>query len=213
LQWIQGECGPLENYARLAEYLGEKDFEVVFTGSAEDRKVIDDLIYDMNFKAINAAGNFSLGGLTAILANAALMISADTGPLHLARAVNTPTVGFYWGPNLINWGPLTRKIHRPMISWRMECPICGVVPNDPYPFEPKSPQCDHPVSFVRDITIEQVMHTVEGLLIEIGKNIKSNYNGPTNSNELPLRAATVSSTLKQQYSHCNVYTLLFIYLY
>jgi ADP-heptose:LPS heptosyltransferase len=125
------------------------------------------------------------------------MISADTGPLHLARAVNTPTVGFYWAPNLINWGPLSRKIHRPMISWKMECPICGVVPNDPYPFEPKSSQCNHPVSFVRDITIEQVIQTVEELLIEIEKNTKSNYNDATKSNKLPLRAETVSSTIEK----------------
>jgi ADP-heptose:LPS heptosyltransferase len=91
------------------------------------------------------------------------MISADTGPLHLARAVNTPTIGFYWAPNLINWGPVTRTIHRPLISWKMECPICGIVPNNPYPFEPKTDTCDHPVSFVRDITIEQVLEAVESL--------------------------------------------------
>ena len=160
---------PLENYARLADYLKEKGFEVVFTGSPEDRAVIDDIIYDMNYKAINAAGNFSLGGLAAVLSKASMMISADTGPLHLGRAVNTPTIGFYWAPNLINWGPLTRTIHRPMISWKMECPVCGIVPNNPYPFEPKTDTCDHPVSFVQDITIDEVIKTAEGLLSAISE--------------------------------------------
>lgn len=155
---------PLENYARLADELKQRNYEVVFSGAPEDRPVIDDIIYNMNYKAINACGNFRLGGLAAVLSEAALMISADTGPLHLARAVYTPTIGFYWAPNLINWGPLTRTIHRPLISWKMECPVCGIVPNDPYPFEPKSDTCDHPVSFVRDISIEQVLDAVDNLL-------------------------------------------------
>jgi ADP-heptose:LPS heptosyltransferase len=152
---------PLENYARLADELKQRHYEVVFTGAPEDRPVTDDIIYNMNYTAINACGNFSLGGLAALLSNATVMISADTGPLHLARAVNTPTI-------------LTRTIHRPMISWKMECPICGIVPNNPYPFEPKTDTCDHPVSFVRDISIEQVLETVDHLLPAL-ENIKS-YN-------------------------------------
>lgn len=155
---------PLENYARLADELKQRQYEVVFSGAPEDKAVIDDIIYSMNYSAVNTCGSFSLGGMTAVLSHAALMISADTGPLHLARAVSAPTIGFYWAPNLINWGPLTRTIHRPLISWKMECPICGIVPNDPYPFEPKSDTCDHPVSFVRDISIEQVLNAVDNLL-------------------------------------------------
>ncbi|MCW3081931.1 glycosyltransferase family 9 protein [Segetibacter sp.] len=155
---------PLENYAGLSDELRQRSFEVVFTGAPEDREIVDDIIYNTNYSAINACGDFSLGGLAALLSKAALMISADTGPLHLARAVNTSTVGFYWAPNLINWGPLTRSIHRPLISWKMECPICGTVPNDPYPFEPKTDVCDHPVSFVSGISIEQVLTAVEQLL-------------------------------------------------
>lgn len=161
---------PLENYVRLADELKQKKFEVVFTGASQDRQIVDDIIYNMNFTAINACGNFNLGGLAAVLSKAMLMISADTGPLHLARAVNTPTIGFYWAPNLINWGPLTRNLHRPLISWKMECPVCGVVPNDPYPFEPRTETCDHPVSFVRDISIEQVIHAVENFLPTLVKN-------------------------------------------
>ena len=155
---------PLENYAELADVLSQKNFEIVFTGAEEDKPAVDKIIDKMNFAAINVCGKFSLGGLAALLSHAALMIAADTGPLHLGRAVSVPSVGFYWAPNLINWGPLTRAIHRPLISWNMTCPVCGIVPNNPYPFEPHTSTCDHKVSFVRDITIQQVLDTVERLL-------------------------------------------------
>ena len=154
---------PVENYAPLADELKRKNFEVVFTGSAADRKVVEEIIASMNYSAINICGEISLGGLTALLSKAALVIGADTGPLHLARAVHTPTVGIYWAPNLINWGPVTRSIHRPVVSWQMQCPLCGIVPNDPYPFEPGA-NCDHAVSFVKDITVEEVLKAATPLL-------------------------------------------------
>lgn len=113
---------PLENYARLADELRLRNFEVVFTGSQEDKDSVDDVINKMNYTAINVCGDFSLGGLTAVISKAFLMIATDTGPLHLARAVGTPTIGFYWATNLVNWGPLTRGRHRPLVSWTMACP-------------------------------------------------------------------------------------------
>jgi ADP-heptose:LPS heptosyltransferase len=166
---------PIENYAKLADELRRKNVEVVFTGSAEDTQAIDHIIADMNGVATNACGNFTLGELSVVLSKASLMIGADTGPLHLARAVHTPTIGFYWAPNLINWGPVTRKIHRPLVSWKMECPLCGVVPNDPYPFEPHTDSCSHLVSFVRDITMEQVIAAAEILLGENGGTGNKSY--------------------------------------
>jgi ADP-heptose:LPS heptosyltransferase len=154
---------PLENYPLLADKLKQKNIEVVFTGSEEDKSAIEDIVTLMKEKAINVCGEFSLGGLTALLSKASLVIGADTGPLHLARAVNTPTVGIYWAPNLINWGPVTRSIHHPVVSWNMTCPFCGIIPNDPYPFEPRI-NCDHAISFVRDITVQQVLDAAESFL-------------------------------------------------
>jgi ADP-heptose:LPS heptosyltransferase len=154
---------PLENYPALIHELVQRNVRVVFTGSFADRPIVDSIIDNMNEPVINTCGQFSLGGLTALLSKAAAVIAVDTGPLHLARAVNTPTVGIHWAPNLINWGPLTRIIHRPVVSWNLVCPLCGIIPNDPYPFEPQT-NCDHAVSFVRDITVEQVLQAVDSLL-------------------------------------------------
>lgn len=161
---------PSENYAPLADWLKEKNLEVVFSGSKENNEKVEKIISKMKYKAINSCGTVTLGGLAAILKHASLVIAGDTGPLHLARAVNTPTVGIYWAPNLINWGPLSRSIHQPVISWNMACPFCGIIPNDPYPFEPQV-QCKHEISFVRDVTVDAVMKAAEKLLFK--KEIKA----------------------------------------
>jgi ADP-heptose:LPS heptosyltransferase len=156
---------PSENYVPLADWMYEKGFEVIFSGSKEEKEGVEQIISKMTHKAINTCGTVSIGGLAAIMKNAVLVISADTGPLHLARAVDTPTVGIYWAPNLINWGPLTRNIHRPVISWNMACPFCGIIPSDPYPFEPQD-GCKHEASFVRDITVDAVIKAAEPLLFK-----------------------------------------------
>jgi len=154
---------PLENYPTLADQLSEKNLAVVFTGAGQDFPWVEQIISSMKSHAFNTCGQFSLGGLTALLSHAAVVMGADTGPLHLARAVGTPTVGVHWAPNLINWGPVTRATHHPVISWNMHCPLCGEVPNQPVPFLPQH-HCKHEVSFVRDIPVEAVMHAMNQLL-------------------------------------------------
>src|SRR3712207_8868396 len=47
------------------------------------------------------------------------------------------TVGIYWCGNLINAGPVTRARHRPALSWRLDCPVCGA--------DCTRHRCDHPV--------------------------------------------------------------------
>jgi ADP-heptose:LPS heptosyltransferase len=108
--------------------------------------------------------SLGLGGLAALLKKSALVISNDTGPLHLARAVGAATVGIYWGPNVLNWGPLSRNRHRLAISWQIECPGCGVAPVHPWPFQPVTAACDHPYSFVESVTVAEVLALASDLL-------------------------------------------------
>lgn len=155
---------PLENYIELGQRLrAPYEVDIIITGTEEERAAVETILPQMQYPVINACGMLSLGGLTALLAGASLVVAPDTGPLHLARAVQTPTVGIYWAPNYIKWGPLTRSMHRPLISWIMQCPLCGIIPNDPWPFEPRA-GCEHPVSFVRDIRVEDVVGQAAALL-------------------------------------------------
>jgi ADP-heptose:LPS heptosyltransferase len=153
-----------KNFASVADALAEKKFKIIFTGNDDDKKNGDEIISQMKCPAINACGKLSLGGTAALFAMSRLMIGIDTGPLHLAQAVGTRTVGIYWAPNLINWGPLCRHNHRPVISWELQCPGCGAIPNNPYPFEPVSHSCSHPFSFIRNVTPENVLSQAKALL-------------------------------------------------
>jgi ADP-heptose:LPS heptosyltransferase len=113
---------PPERFAEIADRLGRP---IVVTGVEEERDVIEKMLAAMTRPARAVVGELSLGGLTALYAACDLLVANDTGPRHLAAATGTPTVGVYWCGNLINWGPLSRRMHRPLISWTPGCPVCG----------------------------------------------------------------------------------------
>lgn len=176
---------PLENFTAIGNEFCQSNYSVIFTGSQADNNKVQHVIDEMRFPAINACGALSLGGLAGLLVQSELVVASDTGPLHLARAVGAKTVGIYWAPNLINWGPLSRTQHRPVISWIMECPHCGTIPNDPYPFEPILLSCKHEFSFVKNITVKEVYETCQQLLAK-----KKDYLGESIFNE-PEKGITI----------------------
>ncbi|MBP2703181.1 glycosyltransferase family 9 protein [Microbispora sp. RL4-1S] len=148
---------PPERFAEVADRLGRP---VVVTGTEEERDVVDRVVAAMKRPARPVVGELSVGGLTALYAACDLLVSNDTGPRHLAAATGTPTVGVYWCGNLVNWGPLTRHLHRPVISWTTRCPVCGGAGADPV-----MRACGHPdASWVGDVTVDAVLEQAWDLL-------------------------------------------------
>jgi heptosyltransferase I len=89
---------PNEKFARLADtMIDEYDAEIIFTGGPEDRSIIQDIMSAMKGRAFNLAGHTTLKMLAALYEKAVLVISTDTGPMHLAAAVGTPVVAIF-GP-------------------------------------------------------------------------------------------------------------------
>ena len=154
---------PAARFAELADFLIEREYEVVLTGTLKEEERVMNVIRVMNRSAIPCT-YLGLGGLAALLQQSALVISNDTGPLHLARAVGARTVGIYWAPNVLNWGPLSRDRHRMAISWQLECPQCGIRPVSPWPFQPQIPDCSHPYSFVESVSVAEVLGLATELL-------------------------------------------------
>ena len=84
-------------FEELAERLLEKGFQVVFTGSREDRPLIDEMVRRLGSSVIRLDGRTSLKVLAAVYRSASVVVSTDTGPMHLAAAVGTPVVALF-GP-------------------------------------------------------------------------------------------------------------------
>jgi len=79
---------------RLASDLGAGVF---FTGGVEDRNIINEITGKMRNPALNLAGKTTLKELAALYEIVDLLVSTDTGPMHLGAAVGTPVVALF-GP-------------------------------------------------------------------------------------------------------------------
>lgn len=144
---------PLESFARVAESIGRKGYTVVLTGSAAERGLTARLRQLVRRPLVDLAARLDLGALAALLSGASLMVSNDTGPAHMACALNVPSVVIYWCGNVITAGPLKRERLRPVLSWTLRCPRCG-----------SEHRCACQASWVGEVTADEVLAEVDDLL-------------------------------------------------
>jgi ADP-heptose:LPS heptosyltransferase len=116
---------PPEKFAAAGDALADAGARVVVIGTEPERPLVEQVLSRMRASAEDLCGKLSLGGLAELLSRCALAVSNDSGPLHLAAAVGTQTVGIFWCLNMITAGIPGRRRHRPVISWQVTCPACG----------------------------------------------------------------------------------------
>lgn len=103
---------PPAHFAALADELtATLDAQIFLTGGVDECSIVQSVIQHMRTKPINLAGRTSLGGLAALIARLALFISNDTGPAHLACALDTPSITLFGPGDYGRWAPLDQKRH------------------------------------------------------------------------------------------------------
>jgi ADP-heptose:LPS heptosyltransferase len=152
-------CWPLERFAALGDRLAQAGMRVAVNGSAGEAALVDAVVGSMRQPAVALAGKLGLGGLCGLLERAALAVSNDTGPLHLALALGVPSVGIFWLTNLIEGMPLRQSGLRAALSLQTRCPVCGQ--------DNIASRCGHDASFVAAVSVEQVERLVWSLLDQL----------------------------------------------
>lgn len=93
-------------FPALGEALTE-EFRLVVIGGEADRELASEIVAATNGRAIDATGRLSLLASAELIRRSALLVTNDSLPLHLASAMNTPTVAVF-GPTVpeFGFGPL-----------------------------------------------------------------------------------------------------------
>ncbi|WP_110953334.1 lipopolysaccharide heptosyltransferase II [Anaerosinus massiliensis] len=94
-----------KNFANFINLLSP-NIQILLCGSKQDQQDVDEIIKRCNTPLLNAAGQTSLLELAALICQTDLVLTGDTGTLHIATALHKPTVSL-WGPTRPEqYGPL-----------------------------------------------------------------------------------------------------------
>lgn len=88
------------------------DFKILLSGGAEDRQDAESVAAAMQALGIDAeaiAGKYNLKEMESILAQAKLLVSVNTGIMHMGAAVGVPMVALHGATSITRWGPLSDK--------------------------------------------------------------------------------------------------------
>jgi ADP-heptose:LPS heptosyltransferase len=125
---------PVDRFAAVARALAGRGHRVVITGSAGEREVAEQVAQRAGLpESTVLAGRTGLTELAALVADARLLISGDTGIGHLATAYRTPSVLLFGPVPPRRWGPPPdRPYHRAI--WHGTRAEPGDAPEgDPHP--------------------------------------------------------------------------------
>jgi len=111
-----------KNFARLCDLIYIKyALPVVFTGA--EKESIARILAQMKTPAISLAGETSLRELAYLYRRAVLVISTDSGPMHIAAAVGTPVVALFGPTDPARTGPYGNGGHR-VLRKDLPCSPC-----------------------------------------------------------------------------------------
>lgn len=116
------KCWPPDKFAGLIRLLRERTgVSVIVVGGGRERALADTLCRGMGKGVVNMAGETTVMQLAALLERCAVVVSNDTGPLHLACAVGTPVVAVIGPTDPAATGPLGKHL---LVRSKVECAPC-----------------------------------------------------------------------------------------
>ena len=147
--WATKIWNPLK-LAKLSDRIIEDfDVQIIFTGVEDDKPSIENILFSMDHMPVNLAGKTTLKELAYILSLSDLMITMDSGPMHIASAMGTPTVALFGPTAPSRTGPYCNNAI--IIRNRLHCSPC---------FKRK---CDT-MACMNEISIDDVLGAVQNQL-------------------------------------------------
>jgi ADP-heptose:LPS heptosyltransferase len=136
---------PLDRWIKLAEHFVERGYQILLSGGPSQRlandRFTDRIDPDLRSNIFNLAG-LSLAATSAVIVGAALVVSVDTGIMHLAAALNVSLVALMGPASRKRWGPIGRfvsVIQSPLAG-------CGYL-NLGFEISRNPPRCMEAISF------------------------------------------------------------------
>jgi heptosyltransferase III len=143
-----------EKFARVAEFLSEKDLQIVAVATKKEREVLDDL-QKLSRVPIVTFDDLTLPEITALASRAEIFVGNDSGIAHIAAAVNTPSVVVFGSSNINHWRPWTDAPNE-IVYEKLPCQPCAGY----FCKEFDAPKC------ILSVKTDSVIEAIEKVLVD-----------------------------------------------
>jgi len=145
-----------DRFQRVAEVVSAFGIKIVVVGGKEDRQQGE--VITGGGVGLNLAGLTSLPETAAVIQKSSLLLSGDSGVLHIAAGLGVPTVSLFGPGRAKKWAP--RGDHHIVINKELPCSPCTTFGN--------TPPCPNNNRCMRDISVDEVVNAVTMLLTSVG---------------------------------------------
>lgn len=123
---------PAERYTDVGNYFGQNGYRIVLVGGEKDREVCEEVSQGVDFPLWDFSGEFSLQETAALLARADLLITNDSGIMHMGSALGTRVVAIF-GPTTHHFGFAPFRTPSVMVERSLNCRPCSYHGTDDCP--------------------------------------------------------------------------------
>ena len=114
---------PPQQFAEAADRLVDtRGIPIVFMGGPAERPETRAVMMLMRRKAVDLTGQTPVGLLPSLLRHATVLVTNDSGPMHIAAAVGTPVVALFGPTDPVKTGPYGQG--HVVLSHAVECRPC-----------------------------------------------------------------------------------------
>ena len=143
----------VKKFAKLAMEINRAGYQLVVIGSEKERAAGEEIVRGLN--CYNLAGKTSLVETAAIIEKSSLLVSGDSGVLHIAAGLGKPTVSLFGPSNIKKWAPKGER--HIVISSTLPCSPCSKFGC--------TPKCLINAKCMQDISVDEVAEAVIRLMV------------------------------------------------
>ena len=131
---------PTQHFRELANWLIGQGATIVLTGDESDRPLVARVRAGLpEDRVLDVCGTLDIVDLSALLAQLDVVVTGDTGPMHIAQAVGTPTVSIFGPSDPARYAPSGER-HR-VIRIDLPCSPCNRIRQPPDRCAGHTPDC------------------------------------------------------------------------
>jgi len=118
------KCWPAYKFAELSKMICSKlQLPIVILGGKNERTIADKMLDELsNYPVANLTGQTTLAQLLALIDDSTALVSNDSGPMHMAVALNRPVTAIIGPTNPSRTGPYNRP--QSVVRTNLDCSPC-----------------------------------------------------------------------------------------